>query len=88
VADGTEVNITGIPGSVLFEDASHILSLVDFTTWYGPPVRGASTPGTETTRPPEVEQHLVRCDVVTGSCEKLFDKPAAKDGKTITLGNP
>ncbi|MDX6238444.1 MAG: hypothetical protein QOG10_3259 [Kribbellaceae bacterium] len=98
VADGTEVYMRGMPesGSVFFEDARHILSLVDFTTLYLPGVpvpgltetRGASTPGSETSRPPEVEQHLVRCDVVTGSCEKLFDKPAAKDGKTITLGNP
>jgi hypothetical protein len=79
VADGAEVNLTGIPdrpnptGSV-FEDASHILSLAPSEV--NPLLR------------PLVEQLLVRCDVVTGNCEKLFEKPATKAGKLITLGNP
>jgi FtsP/CotA-like multicopper oxidase with cupredoxin domain len=42
--------------------------------------------GTKTTLRPLVEQLLVRCDVVTGNREKLVEKPATKDGKTITLG--
>jgi hypothetical protein len=99
VADGTEVNLAGMPdqpnpiGSV-FEDASHILSA-------SVGIRAAAT--TPGTRPlisryavapdgalrPIVEQVLVRCDVVTGNCEKLFENAAAKEaGKTITLGNP
>jgi hypothetical protein len=52
---------------------------------------GPAAPGHEETADlrPRVEQLLVHCDVVTGSCEKLFEKPEAdRDGKTITLGKP
>jgi hypothetical protein len=64
-----------MPTGTVFEDERHFLAL-------------SSSGGPTSDGEVKVDQLLTRCDVVTGDCEKVYEKPWSAEGTVIELGQP
>jgi hypothetical protein len=90
VDDGHSVSLSGLPEQVMttvFEDAKHFLALESLGVLDKMPYTPGKPKVQLDPQPAKVSQRLVRCDVVTGSCQQLLQRPASSNGLLISLGN-